>query len=72
MKLYQAFATDLNHLLNDARAVRITVPGYMPLSVEEIGIQWRRIPAGVPLSLRRTERRPHARSRSRVSCFTDL
>ena len=38
MKLYQAFATDLNHLLNDARAVRITVSGYMPLSVEEIGI----------------------------------
>jgi hypothetical protein len=37
MKLYQAFATDLNHLLNDARAVRITVPEYMPLSVEEIG-----------------------------------
>ena len=37
MKLYQAFATDLNHLLNDARAVRITVSGYLPLSVEEIG-----------------------------------
>ncbi len=37
MKLYQAFATDLNHLLNGACAVRITVPGYMPLSVEEIG-----------------------------------
>jgi hypothetical protein len=37
MKLYQAFATDLNHLLNGARAVHITVPGYMPLSVEEIG-----------------------------------
>ncbi len=37
MKLYQAFATDLNDLLNDARAVRITVSGYMPLSVEEIG-----------------------------------
>jgi hypothetical protein len=37
MKLYQAFATDLNHLLSGARAVRITVPGYMPLSVEEIG-----------------------------------
>lgn len=36
MKLYQAFATDLNHLLSRARAVRITVPGYMPLSVEEI------------------------------------
>ncbi len=37
MTMYQAFATDLNHLLNDARAVRITVSGYMPLSVEEIG-----------------------------------
>ena len=37
MNLYQAFATDLNHLLNGARAVRITVSGYMPLSVEEIG-----------------------------------
>ena len=37
MKLYQAFATDLNHLLNGARAARITVSGYMPLSVEEIG-----------------------------------
>ena len=38
MKLYQASATDLNHLLNGARAVRIIVPGYMPLSVEEIGV----------------------------------
>lgn len=37
MKLYQAFAADLNHLLSNARAVRITVPGYMPLSEEEIG-----------------------------------
>ena len=37
MNMYQAFATDLNQLLNGARAVRITVPGYMPLSVEEIG-----------------------------------
>ena len=37
MKLYQAFATDLNHLLNGARAVRIIISGYMPLSVEEIG-----------------------------------
>lgn len=37
MKPYQAFATDLNHLLNGACAVRITVSGYMPLSVEEIG-----------------------------------
>lgn len=37
MNLYRAFAADLNHLLNGTRAVRITVPGYMPLSVEEIG-----------------------------------
>jgi YD repeat-containing protein len=35
--MYQTFATDLNQLLSRARAVRITVPGYMPLSVEEIG-----------------------------------
>jgi len=38
MKLYQAFATDLNHLLSNARAVRITLPEYMPLSVEDIGV----------------------------------
>ncbi len=38
MKLYQAFATDLNQLLSNARAVRILVPGYMPLSVEIIGV----------------------------------
>lgn len=37
MRLYQAFAMNLNHLLNGARAVRITISGYMPLSVEEIG-----------------------------------
>ena len=37
MRLYQAFATDVNQLLSSAHAVRITVPGYMPLSVEEIG-----------------------------------
>ncbi len=37
MTMYHTFATDLNQLLNDARAVRITVSGYMPLSVEEIG-----------------------------------
>jgi hypothetical protein len=35
--MYQQFATDLHQLLSRARAVRITVPGYMPLSVEEIG-----------------------------------
>ncbi|MGZ8405125.1 MAG: DUF6908 domain-containing protein [Nitrospira sp.] len=38
MNMYQAFATDLNHLLSSARAVRITVPEYMPLLVEEIGV----------------------------------
>ena len=37
MNVYQAFATDLHHLLSGARAVRITVPGFMPLSVEQIG-----------------------------------
>jgi hypothetical protein len=38
MKLYQAFAMDLNQLLSSAHALRITVHGYMPLSVEEIGV----------------------------------
>ncbi|MBS0150874.1 MAG: hypothetical protein JSR31_08030 [Nitrospira sp.] len=37
MKLYRTFATNLNLLLDGARAVRITVPEYMPLSIEEIG-----------------------------------
>ena len=37
MNSYQEFAKYLDQLLNGARAVRITVPGYMPLSVEEIG-----------------------------------
>jgi hypothetical protein len=37
MNLYQAFATDLTQLLGHARAVRITVPSYMSLSVEDIG-----------------------------------
>jgi len=37
MTMHQQFATDLNQLLSRARAVRITVSGYMPLSVEEIG-----------------------------------
>lgn len=52
MKLYQAFATDLNHLLSSARAVRITVPEYMPLSVEEIGVSPDGAPVGVPLPVR--------------------
>ncbi|NGZ07808.1 MAG: hypothetical protein CV088_00250 [Nitrospira sp. LK70] len=37
MKSYQEFAKHLDHLLGGVHAVRITVPGYMPLSVEEIG-----------------------------------
>ena len=38
MNLYRDFAADLNQLLYGHIAVRITVDGYMPLSVEEIGI----------------------------------
>lgn len=37
MKSYQEFSTHLDQLLGGAQAVRITVPHYMPLSVEEIG-----------------------------------
>lgn len=37
MKTYQDFAKKLEQLLAGATAVRITVPGYMPLSVEDIG-----------------------------------
>ena len=37
MKTYQHFATVLNQLLGLETAVRITVDGYMPLSVEDIG-----------------------------------
>jgi hypothetical protein len=37
METYLECAKLLNELLAGARAVRITVPGYMPLSVEEIG-----------------------------------
>jgi hypothetical protein len=37
MKCYQEFATHLDQLLGGVHAVRITVPGYMSLSVEEIG-----------------------------------
>ncbi|MDF0677467.1 MAG: hypothetical protein P0120_24485 [Nitrospira sp.] len=38
MKRYQEFATHLDQLLGGAHSVRITVRGYMPLSVEEIGV----------------------------------
>ncbi len=38
MKIYQEFAEQLDQLLGGHSAVRITVEGYMPLSVEEIGI----------------------------------
>lgn len=37
MKIYQSFAQDLLQLLGTDTAVRITVPGYMPLCVEDIG-----------------------------------
>ena len=38
METYLQCAKLLNELLSGARAVRITVPEYLPLSVEEIGI----------------------------------
>jgi len=37
MKRYLEFATHLDQLLGGVQAVRITVPGFMPLSVEKIG-----------------------------------
>ena len=38
MNIYRDFATHLKQLLDGHSAVRITVPAFMPLSVEEIGI----------------------------------
>lgn len=38
MKRYQEFAKHLDQLLGGAQAVRITVPDYMPLSIEDIGV----------------------------------
>jgi hypothetical protein len=37
MKTYQHFASVLTQLLGNETAVRLTVPGFMPLSVEDIG-----------------------------------
>ena len=37
MKIYQSFATSLTTLLGTDKAVRLTVEGFMPLSIEEIG-----------------------------------
>ena len=37
MNIYQHFATVLAHLLGHETAVRLTVNGYMPLSIESIG-----------------------------------
>lgn len=37
MESYLEFAAHLDQLLGGVHAVRITVPGYMPLAVEEIG-----------------------------------
>ena len=45
MKTYQHFATVLLHLLGCDKAIRLTVEGYMPLSVEHIG----QTPDGNPL-----------------------
>ena len=38
MNMYRDFAADLTQLLHGHSAVRITVDGYLPLSVEEIGM----------------------------------
>ena len=37
MKIYQHFASVLTQLLGNETAVRLTVNGYMPLSIESIG-----------------------------------
>ena len=37
MKTYQHFASVLTQLLGNETAVRLTVNGYMPLSIESIG-----------------------------------
>lgn len=37
MKTYQSFAKHLLQLLGNDTAVRLTVPGFMPLSIEDIG-----------------------------------
>ena len=37
MKTYQHFASMLTQLLGNETAVRLTVNGYMPLSIESIG-----------------------------------
>lgn len=37
MKTYETFARELDRLLNGEQAVRINVPGYMPLAIEAIG-----------------------------------
>ena len=37
MKTYETFAHELDQLLNGEQAVRINVPGYMPLAIEAIG-----------------------------------
>jgi hypothetical protein len=37
MKTYQHFATVLTQLLGNDTAIRLTVDGYMPLSIEDIG-----------------------------------
>ena len=36
MKTYEAFARNIDRLLDGQQAVRINVSGYMPLSIEDI------------------------------------
>jgi hypothetical protein len=59
MNTYQHFAAVLAHVLGTETAVRLTVNGYMPLSIEHIGqsAEGNRL-----IAIRRTERRPYARS----------
>lgn len=38
MKMYEEIAKYLTQLLGGSNAVRITVSGYLPLSIEEIGM----------------------------------
>ena len=64
METYQHFATVLAQLLGNDTAVRLTVNGYMPLSVEHIGqsAEGNRLIAICHLPLRGATRRPDARS----------
>ena len=51
MKTHEALATTLHELLRGDRAVRITVDGYMPLVIEDIG---RSLEGGLLIALAHT------------------